>query len=103
MVVDPVAILATMYGIEDHAEFLRSALADVPHLRLTYEHELVDPAQQQQTVDRVCAFLNLDRAAASSEFVKITPRTTPEQVLNFEDLAAVLARTRYARYVAEPG
>jgi hypothetical protein len=99
MVIDPMAIVATMFVLEEDIDFLRSALSDVPHLALVYEDHLAEPAQQQRAVDRICRHLGLPAARASSDLVKITPRSTSEQVVNFRELAIALAGTRYASYI----
>src|SRR5438874_4633936 len=56
MRVDPMAVIATMYLIEDAANFVRSAVAEIPRLNLVYEDDLAEPKAQQRTTDRICAY-----------------------------------------------
>lgn len=99
MRVDPMAVLAGLYLIEDAIKFVRSALADIPQLTLVYEDDLAEPEAQQRTVDRICAYLGLATAPVQTDLVKHAPASTSAQVENFEELAAALSGTRYAEYL----
>jgi hypothetical protein len=100
MVIDPMAVVATMFILEEDIDFLRSALTDVPHLRLVYEDHLGRPDQQQQTIERICSQLGVRTAPATSDLVKITPHSTADQVVNFRELANALTGTRYENYIS---
>jgi LPS sulfotransferase NodH len=99
MVMDPMSVIANMFLLDQHTDFVRAALADVPHLTLVYEQHLAQQHQQQGTVDQVCEYLGLPMATVNSDLVKVAPRTTPEQIANYEDVAAILESTRFAGYL----
>jgi hypothetical protein len=99
MRIDPIAVIAALYLIEEGVTFLRSAVADLPHLSLCYEDDLAPPERQQTTVDRVCAYLGVDPAPVSTDLVKLAPPEARRQLENFDELASVLSRTRYARFL----
>lgn len=96
----PEAILAGLYLIEEAVTFLHSALAEVPTISLVYEEDLEDEEKQQRTIDRICAELGLPPAAITTNLVRITPRTAAEQLENFDEVADLISRTRYRRFVA---
>lgn len=99
--VDPMAVVAFMYVLEDVAHFCREALSEIPHIKLVYEDDLATPEHQQAATDRVCVFLGVQPVPVHSELVRVTPRATEDQLSNFEELAEVLAATRYAKYLPE--
>lgn len=96
---DPVAVLCALAWFEDAVNFVRSALADVPVLNLVYEDDLLEPERQQQSADRVCAFLGLPPAPVRTDLVKIAPRSVADQLENFDEVAALLCHTRFAGLV----
>lgn len=99
MRVDPVSVLCSLAWFEDAVNFVRSALADVPVLKLVYEDDLLEAEQQQRTADRVCAYLGLPPAPVRTDLVKIAPRSVADQIENFDEVAALLSHTRFAELV----
>jgi LPS sulfotransferase NodH len=96
---DPMAVLATIYVLEDRVAWARATLADLPHLSLVYEDHLADEAQQQRTADLVARYLEVGPAPVHSDLVKVTPAATRELIENFDEVAALLSVTRYAAYL----
>jgi LPS sulfotransferase NodH len=101
MTLDPMAVLALMFVVEDITRFFEAALAGVPHIRLIYEDHLATPERQQAAVDELCRALGLGPKPVRTDLVRITPETIAEQLENHEELARVLSVTRYARYLPE--
>jgi LPS sulfotransferase NodH len=101
-VVDPAAVIATMYLLEEAVAFGREVLAD-GELALVYEDDLADPGPQQRTVDRICEMLGLRRHPVRSELVRLSPRRTEQLVQNHEELARALDGTRFAAYLPAGG
>ncbi|HEY1523462.1 MAG TPA: hypothetical protein VGF70_10665 [Solirubrobacteraceae bacterium] len=97
---DPTAILAALWLIDQGATFIRSALADLPALELVYEDDLATESAQARTVDRICEYLGLPTAPVQTELVKLGPHSAEEQVINFNEVAALLAATPYANFLA---
>jgi LPS sulfotransferase NodH len=98
---DPMAVMAFMYVLEDVAIFCRQALTGIPHVRLVYEDDLGTPERQQAAADRICEAIELPAAPVHSELVRVTPAAPQEQLSNYEELAELLAITRYAKYLPE--
>jgi LPS sulfotransferase NodH len=102
--VDPVEVLMMAYLFEESDQFLQAALDGLPHLTLTYEQDLLDASAQQATVDRICRHLGLPSAPTSSDHVRFTPKRLSDTVANFDAVAAVVAPTRFGRFLDdEPG
>jgi LPS sulfotransferase NodH len=98
---DPMAVVAFMYVLEDVAHFCRGALSGIPHIKLVYEDDLVTTERQQAAADRICRALGLHPATVRSDLVRVTPGATEDQLSNYDELAEMLARTRYAQYLPE--
>ncbi len=101
MRVDPVAVLCALAWFEDAIGFLRSALAGTPMLRLVYEDDLLEPEAQQRTADRVCSYLGLGAAPVKTDLVKLAPRSVADQLENFDEVAALISQTRFARLLED--
>jgi LPS sulfotransferase NodH len=99
--VDPVEVLMMTYLFEESEQYLANMLADLPHLTLTYEEDLVDSRAQQATVDRICQRLGLGSARAESEHVRFTPKRLSETVANFDAVAELVRPTRFRRFLDE--
>lgn len=97
--IDPAAVLAALWLIEEGVTFLRAALDGLPALRLVYEDDLETAEEQAATVARVCGFLGLPSAPVRTELVKFAPPSVAEQLTNFDEVAALIAGTRYARFL----
>ena len=98
---DPMAVVTFMYVLEDVAHFCRQALSGIPHVKLVYEDDLSTPERRQASADRICDALGVSPAPVHSELVRVTPGTIQDQLSNYEELAEVLAVTRYAKYLPE--
>lgn len=99
MRVDPVAVLCSLAWFEDAVNFVRSALAGLPRLELSYENDLLEPEQQQRTADRVCNYLGLTPAPVKTDLVKLAPRAVADQLENFGEVVSLLSQTRFAHLV----
>jgi hypothetical protein len=93
--------MAATWIIESDTNALNECLGSVPHLRLTYEDDLLDPPSHQVTVDRVCGYLGIDSAPVRSDLVKIAPRRIRDMVSNFDEVEELFRDTRYGSYLDE--
>lgn len=97
--VDPVSLMARSWIAEAETSALKDAVGSVPSLGLTYEDDLLDVAQHQTTVDRVCDYLGIESSPVSTDLVKIAPPGIEESVTNVEEVWDLLKRSRYAPYL----
>jgi LPS sulfotransferase NodH len=98
---DPVALMASTWILEGDSHALESSVATLPHLRLTYESDLLDPATHQTTVDRVCDYLGIQSAPVRTDLVKVAPPGLRQSISNFEEVAELFRGTRFGSYLDE--
>lgn len=98
-VIDPVEVVASMHIIDGNAKWAREILGDIPRLELCYEDDLMTPEAQVESVRRVLAAVGLEAHEPRTSLVSVAPRSVRERVLNYEDLAATLAPTRFAGFL----
>jgi len=96
--VDPVRLMAATWIVESDTEVLSRLVGPLPHLRLSYEDDLLDSVAHQTTVDRVCEYLGIDSAPVTAGLRKANPRQTREIIANFDEVRKLFASTRYASY-----
>jgi LPS sulfotransferase NodH len=102
MTLDAVEVLVMLYLFEESEQYLESILAPLPHMRLVYEDDLIDPPVQQATVDRICAELGLPSAPARSDLVRVTPPRLEDAIANYREVADLVRPTRFGCYLDEP-
>lgn len=99
IVVDPVHLLTSTHILALEARLLEEMTGTVPHLRVVYEDDLLETANQQATVDRLCRELDLPRAPVSTSLIRHGTAGLRERIANFEAVAALFAHTPYAHYL----
>lgn len=99
--IDPEMLLWATASNEEATEWLRRAVAPVPHLSIAYEDGLLDAADQQSTLDRVCRFLGVGVAPMSCDLVKISPRRSCDRVSNWDEVESTFRGSRFACFVAD--
>ena len=87
---DPTSFIRKLQWSEATLEFERDCLSTVPHLSLTYEEGLLDPARHQATVDRVCDWLNVATGPVSAGLRKVLSRSFAENVVNSEEILTAM-------------
>lgn len=69
----------------------RAALAALPHLRVSYEDDLLPPDRHQPTVDRILAHVGLAPRPVSTQLRKIAGGAVADGIGNLSELRAYLA------------
>lgn len=72
------------------------ALDGIPHLRLSYEDDLLEPAAQGETAGRVFSWLGLPPAAVSVRLRKIVPDELDRIVSNHREVLDAVIESPYA-------
>jgi hypothetical protein len=102
--IEPELAVAMMVINERITERLRSEVGDLPHIPLVYEDDLEDPGRHQATADRVLGALGLPSEPVQAPIVRSAPPRIADAVENYEEVAAVLSRTRFAHFLDDaPG
>jgi len=81
----------------DHAKIEMEALDGLPHLTVTYEHDLRDAPNHQSTMDRVFAYLDLPTIHVQAETKRLSG-DLPDTVANYDELMAAVCHSSFALY-----
>lgn len=74
-------------------------LKSIPHLRITYEEDLLDNSTHQQTADKVFSFLNIKLFPVKTIFKKIIPQNLKDIILNYDEMCEFLKDTKFREYL----
>jgi LPS sulfotransferase NodH len=99
--VDPENVIEWMRSSESLKEYEHGLLEGVPHLSLTYEEHLRNPATHQSTVDSICEYLDIETAPVETSYQKVAPPSLQDGVANYRALVQRLDGTPYAKYLDE--
>ncbi|MEF8817619.1 MAG: Nodulation protein H [Salinibacter sp.] len=80
--------------------FEQEVLDGLPHLSLTYEEHLEDPARHADTLHRTTDRLDLDPIAPDTSLRKTTPRRLSDLATNPDDVRRWVAASPYARFLS---
>jgi LPS sulfotransferase NodH len=103
MTVDPVQLLYFLYDIEEQDETTVATLGDLPRVELWYEDDLLTTDRQQATLDRLTDELGVERIPATSRVVAVAPPTIEDRVANLDEVADLIGRTRFGRFLEHRG
>jgi len=99
--IDPARLMSAVWSLWVEVEETRHQLRDVPHISIIYEDDLEDPTQHQATTDRVITALGLAPHAVKSDLVRVAGPRLPDRLANYDEVAAVFGRSRFAHYLDE--
>ena len=99
--VDPDAVVEWMRSSEALGAYEEKVLEGVLHLSLTYEENIRNPEDHQQTVDDICAYLGVDSAPIESSYRKMAPLSLRDGIDNYEAVVRRLHGTPYEHYLEE--
>lgn len=97
--VDPLEVLSLTWHFENREKLDDQLFEGLRYTTLIYEDDLIDADAQRRTVERVCRVLGVADAPTSTDLVKWHPRAQRDLISNFDQVAAAVASTRYARYL----
>lgn len=80
--------------------FEHEVLDGLPHLSLTYEDDLEDPARHSETLRRVTGRLDLAPIAPDTALCKTTPRRLSDLATNPDEVHHWVAASPYARFLS---
>lgn len=97
--VSPDSLLRSLKWNEQLMEMENEFLSDIPRHEIVYETDLATPEAQQATADRTFRQLGFEPVPASSPLKPVTPREYSSFVENWDEVAAALAPTSWARFL----
>lgn len=74
-------------------------IANIPHLSINYESDLLDMEKHQITCDKIFDFLEIDSIKVKSSIDKTTSKNARNFINNYDEVCARLAKTQYAELV----
>ena len=77
----------------------QEAVATVPHTTVCYEDDLIEPSRQQETLDRIAAFLGRTPGAARTDVQRTVTGPLSDVVANADEVIAALRGTEWERFL----
>ena len=99
--VDPQALIAVLKQLDEQRIAEAAIVAQVPHLTITYESELVDPNVHDSTAQRLCRFLALQPQQSVQPPIKLVHQKITDLIANYDEVQATLERSDYAYVLSE--
>jgi LPS sulfotransferase NodH len=85
---------------EEQEQFNQQVISrQIPCLKLIYEEDLLGESNHQNTLDKICDFLNLEYSVANTKYAKISPDRIQNCVLNYNELEKEFKHTHYEQYL----
>jgi LPS sulfotransferase NodH len=95
--VDPAAAISALRKAQAQYDQFEKAFEHHPRIHLTYE-SLIDGAQLQGDAARqICEFLGVSQHPMRSQLTKLNPNRLQDMVTNYDELAAAVSRTEFAK------
>ena len=100
--IHPARLLSILQQLEEQRLTEAAMVAQLPHLSLTYETELLDPGSYPRTVPRLGNFLHLDCRLRPPYPLRLVHQRLADLVSNYDELCTALAASDYAYLLAGP-
>jgi LPS sulfotransferase NodH len=84
---------------EEQEQFNQQVINQVPCLKLIYEEDLLRESNHQNTLDKICDFLNLEYSPAKTKYAKIAPDKMQNYISNYDELQQEFQHTHYQQYL----
>ena len=99
--IHPPALIATLKQLDEQRIAEATIVAQVPHLTITYETDLLNPNVHDATAQRLCRFLSLQQQQQVNCTMKLVHQSIPDLVANYDDVCAALEHSDYAYVLTE--
>ena len=74
-------------------------LQQLPHIRIQYEEDLLNEDNHQQTVDRICDFLEIPKVPVQAQHVRLSSDNIQDFIGNYPEIVKAVRNTRYSKYL----
>lgn len=98
---DPLDVAAHLYVLSANVDWFHEIVEGLPRLSLCYEDDLGNAEAQQRAADRVAVTLGLAPMPVRSALTRVAPASLQEALVNYDEVAALIRRTRFADYLDE--
>lgn len=102
LTIDPQKLIGVMERRQAHLDDEAAILADLTHIRVDYESDLLDPRRHQPTADRVFAALGLESVPVGTDLARSVSGSLADRIANYDDLLVALRETEFSRFLTDP-
>ncbi|MEM9267301.1 MAG: hypothetical protein AAGA46_17425, partial [Cyanobacteria bacterium P01_F01_bin.13] len=99
--IDPQALLTILKQVDDQRIAEAAIIAQVPHLTITYETDLLDPNVHDTTAQQLCRFLSLRPKQQTHRSIKLVHQQISDLIANYDEVYATLENSDYAYVLTE--
>lgn len=99
--IDPQRLISTLKQLDEQRIAEATIMAQVPHLTITYETDLLNPNVYNLTAQRLCHFLSLKQRQPVNFAMKLVHQSVSDLVSNYDEVCAALEHSDYAYVLSE--
>ena len=99
--INPTDLIATLKRLDEQRIAEAAIVAQVPHLTITYETDLIDPNVYNTTAQRLCHFLALKQRQRAQHPMKLVHQRISDLIDNYDEVHAALEQSDYAYVLTE--
>lgn len=99
--VDPDQLLAQLAQLEKQRLEEIAMLSAVPHLRITYETDLLNPNHHEQTAHRLSSFLGADWQPQTCLGLRLVHQHLADLIVNYDEVRQALEQSDYAYVLSQ--
>ncbi|MCK5523308.1 MAG: hypothetical protein KAI83_09265 [Thiomargarita sp.] len=99
--VDTQELLTELENAENAALKDKADLKEIPYIEIIYEDDLLKAGQHQKTADKIFDFLGVQSAPVETNMIKTPYQNLAEVIENYDEITALLSKTKYAHYLEE--
>jgi LPS sulfotransferase NodH len=97
--IDKDELMHWLKGVDAQSRIEKELLQGYPFHYVSYEEGLEQESCHQQTIDRICAFLGINRAPVEASYKKVVAGSLEDIISNFGEIRDMLKETPYAKYL----
>jgi len=99
--INPDELVSKINWIEHSKKIQEDSVMHLPHLKLTYEGDLLDNERHQMAIDNICDYLQIPHAPVNSQFIKLTPDCISQLVTNMDEIVDYFRKSPYRDYLED--
>lgn len=99
--IHPPDLVATFKQLDEQRIAEAAIVAQVPHLTITYETDLLDPNVHNTTAQRLCHFLGLKQRQRAQYPMKLVHQQISDLIDNYDEVRVALEKSEYAYALTE--
>ena len=80
-------------------QYERRIFEEIPHLDVSYEHDLVTKISQHQTIERLCEVFDVNSEITTSGLKKMLPSDPSEVIENYDEIIQTLRSSGYGHLI----